>query len=54
MEEKVLERFTKTNCKKQRKKNLELKKQSREKVINYTLNGIPRVILLTVGLIKKI
>ena len=34
-----LELFKKKNCKKQIKKNLELKKQSREKVINYMLNG---------------
>ena len=46
MEEKLFERFT--------KKSLELKKQSREKAINYMLNGKATIILLTVGLIKKI
>ena len=39
MEKKLLERFTKTNYKKQIQKNLELKKSSREKMINYMLNG---------------
>ena len=48
--EKLLESFTKRNCKKQIKKCLELKKQSREKVINYMLNGKASVILLMVGL----
>ena len=31
--------FIKSNCKKQIEKNLELKKQSREKKMNYMLNG---------------
>ena len=39
MEKRLLEHFRKRNCKKQIKKNLELKKSSREKVINYMLNG---------------
>ena len=48
-----LERFTKKNRKKQVKKSLGLKKQSRQKVINYMLNGKAMTILLIVGLIKK-
>ena len=43
MEKKLLERFTKTNCKKQIQKNLELKKSSREKMINYMLNGKDKI-----------
>ena len=35
MVKKLLERFTKKNSKNQIKKSLELKKQSREKMINY-------------------
>ena len=38
MAKRLLEHFRKRNCKKQIKKNLELKKWSREKVINYMLN----------------
>ena len=49
----LLERFTKKNCKKQMKKGLELKKQLKEKAINFTLNGKDMIILLTVELIKK-
>ena len=48
-----LERFTKKNRKKQVKKSLGLKKQSRQKVINYMLNGKAMTILLIVGLIKR-
>ena len=48
-----LQRFTKKNRKKQVKKSLGLKKQSRQKVINYMLNGKAMTILLIVGLIKK-
>ena len=51
---KLLERFVKNNCKKQIKKGLELKKLSREKLINYMLNGKATIILLTAELIKKI
>ena len=36
---KLLERFLKKNCKKRNKKGLEFKKQQRENVINYMLNG---------------
>ena len=50
---KLMERFIKRTCKKQIKKSLDLKKLSREKVINYILNGKATIILLTVGLIKK-
>ena len=39
MEKKLLECFTKVNCKKQIKKNLQFKKYSREQVMNYMLNG---------------
>ena len=35
------------------KKGLELKKQLKEKAINFTLNGKDMIILLTVELIKK-
>ena len=45
----ILERFTKKNCKKQIKKSLELKKQQREKVINYILNGKATIICLIAG-----
>ena len=36
---KLLESFTKKNCKKQIKKSLELKKYQRENAVNYMLNG---------------
>ena len=48
--EEIVGTFYKKNCKKQIKKSLELKKQSREKVTNYMLNGKNRIIYLTVGL----
>ena len=54
MSNKLLERFTKRNCKKQIKKSLELKHWSREKLINYILNEKATILLLTVRLIKKI
>ena len=38
MAKRLLEHFRKRNCKKQIKQNLEMKKWSREKVINYILN----------------
>ena len=44
--------YKKKYCKKQINKSLEMKKYSREKVINYLLNG-KVIIILTVGLIKK-
>ena len=43
----------KKNCRRQIKKNLEQKKQIREKVVNYVLNGKAMIILLIAGLIKK-
>ena len=48
MEKKLLERFMKTNRKKQIKKSLELKMSSRENVVKYMLNGKVMIILLTV------
>ena len=39
MEKKLFERFMKINCKRQIKKRSELKKQSKEKAINYISNG---------------
>ena len=45
---KLFECFTKMNCKKQVKQNLELKKSSREKVINYMLIGKVMTIRLIV------
>ena len=48
-EKKLLKRFTKKNSKKKIKKSLELKKQEREKTINYMLNRKATI----VQLIKK-
>ena len=48
-EKKFLERFKKTNCKKQTKKSLELKNSSKEKMINYMLNGKNTIIRLIAG-----
>ena len=50
----LLELFTKNNCKIQIKQSLELKKKSRKNVISYMSNGKPMIILLTVGLAKRI
>ena len=44
----------KKNCTRRIKKNLELKKQSKEKVIKCMLNGKDMIIHLIVGSIKKI
>ena len=49
MEEKLLERFTKTKCEKQIKKSLKLKKCWREMAINYMLNGKDTIICLIAG-----
>ena len=49
MEKKLLELFTKKNCKKQIKKGLELKNQSRKKIINYLLNGKDTKICVIAG-----
>ena len=46
---KLLNLFTKKNCKKPIKKCLELKKQLSEKVINYFLNGKDVIIRLLAG-----
>ena len=53
MVKKLLEVFMKKNCKKLLKKNLEQKKQLKEKVINCMSNGKGIKIVLIVGLIKK-
>ena len=50
---KLFESFYEKNSKKQIGKNLEVKKESREKLINYILNGKATILLLIVGLIKK-
>ena len=38
MDKKLLERFTKKNCKRQIRQSLELEKQLKDKVINYMPN----------------
>ena len=43
----------KKNYRRQIKKNLELKKESKEKVIKYMSNGKDLIIHLIVGLIKQ-
>ena len=53
MVKKLQEHFMKKNCKKQIKKHLELKKQSKEKAIKYMLNGKDMIIHLIAGLIKQ-
>ena len=53
MVKKLLGVFTKKNCKKLVKKNLEWKKYLKEKVINCMSNGKGIIIVLIVGLIKK-
>ena len=45
-EKKLLKRFTKKNSKKKIKKSLELKKQEREKTINYMLNRKATIVQL--------
>ena len=54
MVKKLLEVFTLKNCKKLVRKNLELKKYLKEKVMNCTSNGKSMIIVLIVGFIKKI
>ena len=49
----VVGTFYKKELQKTNQKELELKKQSRTKVINYMLNGKDTIIRLIVGLIKK-
>ena len=53
MVKKLLGHFMKKSYKKQTKKNLELKKESRKKVISYMSNGKDMIIHLLAGLIKK-
>ena len=53
MVKKLLGCFRKKNCRKRIKKSLKLKKKSREKVINYMLNGKVMTILVTAGSVKK-
>ena len=48
---KLLERFTKKNCKNQVVQSLELKMQSKEKMINYMSTGKAMIILLTFDII---
>ena len=54
MVKKLLEVFMKKNCKKLVKKNLEYKRYLKEKVINCMSNGKDMIIVLIVGLMKKI
>ena len=54
MVKKLLEVFTKKNCKKLVKKKLEQKKYLKEKMINCMSNGRGMIIVLMGGLIKKI
>ena len=54
MVNKLLEYFMKKNCKRLIKKNFELKKNLKEKVISYMSNGKVIIIHLIVGLMKKI
>ena len=53
MVKKLLEAFTKKNCKRLVKKSLEQKDKLKEKVMNSTLNGKDMTIHLIVGQIKK-
>ena len=50
---KLMEYFTKKNCRRQIKQTLELRKQSRKKVMNYMINGKTMIIRLIVGLVKE-
>ena len=54
MVKKLLEVFMKKNCKKLVKKNLKYKKYLKEKLINCMSNGKDMVVVLIVGLIKKV
>ena len=51
--EEIVGTFYKKELQKQIKKSLESKNLQREKLINYILNRIAIIILLTVGQIKK-
>ena len=50
---KLLERFTKNNCKKRNQKEFRVKKLIKRKGENYMLNGKAMINLLAVGLIKR-
>ena len=52
--EELVETFYEKELQKQIKKSLKLKKLSKSKVINYMLNGKAMIILLLLGLIKKV
>ena len=52
--EEIIGTFYEKNCKRQAKKNSELKKYLDEKEINFMLNGKVMIIHLIVGLIKQI
>ena len=54
MVKKLLEVFMKKNCRKLVKKNLKQRKYLKEKVENCTSNGKDIIIVLIVGLIKKV
>ena len=54
MVNKLLEVFTKKNCKKLVNKNSEQKKYLKEKAINCMSNGNGMTVVLIVGLIEKI
>ena len=53
MVRRLMECFTKKKCKKQIKKNLELKKGSRGKTRNYILNRKDAIFFLITGQIKN-
>ena len=53
MVKKLLEHFMKKYCKRRVKKNLELKKYSKEKVMKYMSNGKVMIVHLIAGLIKQ-
>ena len=53
-DEELVETFYEKELQKQIKKSLKLKKLSKNKVINYMLNGKAMIILLLLGLIKKV
>ena len=53
-DEELVETFYEKELQKQIKKSLKLKKLSINKVINYMLNGKAMIILLLLGLIKKV
>ena len=54
MVKKLLERFTKKNCKSQIKKHFRIDKVIKGKETSYMSNGQVMIIRLIVGLIKKV